>query len=1349
MKIILLLFLVAFSINSKAQFNDISVMNFKNLSQVFTPSPNASSLAKFSEIEVNKHTGIPSIGADILNWKSKRNALSLNIGLSYHAGGIKVEDVASNVGIGWSLNAGGIITRSVFGIPDEEPNGFINRNLIPDYNTPLYTGSYYNPPHQLQNEFNIMDTSRKSIIAFFNDPSLDNSATWKYYSGLFDTQQDIFYYNFGNYNGKFVLDIEGNVNLLDKNDLIIQRMPNGKFQITTPEGVKYEFLDTENTQTETYSNGQGGNSINFTSSYYLSRIVDNNSLDTIKFYYQDHDINYLNGWNESVDFHDNDDPKLSLQGITTNGKLYKELRSHSYTRVENSKHIKKIEFPDYTTVDFIYENLRADLIGDFELNRIKISDVQENKKEYRLRYNYSNATNVTTDIHKWNTYPVNDNYFNLRLNLDKIDIVSGNDSLLYYQFQYNPIKLPPRSSKEIDFWGYYLGSENDSYTLLPKIHPYVFNDPLTEGVFENTSGIGGIDPNAYTYGADRRPNPNFSKAGTLEKIIYPTGGYTSFLFEGNTISEPSLIINTNEKIATYQTSHLALGSRKFLQMPDRNDDGVVFEINFKRVNEDGSIFISKPYDPNLPQTCLDGTIEMTQIGFTVESNDGSVIKTCNFNAIKEGKGKINAKFFLPFDKVYRITYQYDKNGDQCLDSVFFAIETKVIFKVPNDNKNVGGIRVKKIEYASLSNSATNTFYDYSDLNGITTGAIPAMPNFEDHYYSIGKWFIPDSSSTAFPLFLGHANYKSRGSQSTQTLGYSFGGNVGYEKVTVKNTNYNESESLGKEVSLFSTIKSKNFYDVYPYKTSQILNWESGLLLESKIYNNQEILLKDIEYSYLIDGGVLDSQKNRSVRIQRIRSDELDELNPISFARYVANAYYPYYGKSLLIKKEERNYSLNNYLANIYTYTYKGFTSIRGSSSLSNNSNGETIIEKYFYPTDFSNNSMQQLAGKGVIGIPVSKRTSTTKIEINYPEKEIRGEAIDYSISQSGFSWPYQFSNLASEGAVINPVFSNTSVKQSNDIVVGQINQYDNYGNVCEILGIDGITTVTIWSYKNTLPVAKIIGKSYYEIKLILTESILINLNLSVDNNFIETTVNNLRNTLSNIDNKIQVFSYTYAPIKGLLTEVDNNGFAKKYEYDNFDRLIYIRDNDNKILKKICYNYYNQAEDCTPVSLFYNEWKSGVFYKNDCAGNLTGSQVTYIVPENTYSSIVSKADADALAQADVYNNGQAYANINGTCTNNSNVSITYSNTTGFAGFTAVYTSLATSQSYSFNIPLYGSGTLGNLPLGTYSLIISKPPVGLPLLSLFGSGCSYISGGFSATFPNVNVSLCNNLTIDIDF
>ncbi|MEO7982656.1 MAG: DUF5977 domain-containing protein [Bacteroidota bacterium] len=123
-------------------------------------------------------------------------------------------------------------------------------------------------------------------------------------------------------------------------------------------------------------------------------------------------------------------------------------------------------------------------------------------------------------------------------------------------------------------------------------------------------------------------------------------------------------------------------------------------------------------------------------------------------------------------------------------------------------------------------------------------------------------------------------------------------------------------------------------------------------------------------------------------------------------------------------------------------------------------------------------------------------------------------------------------------------------------------------------------------------------------------------------------------------------SFTYQPLVGVSSQSDINSRLSYYEYDALGRLVFIRDEDRNILKSICYNYAGQLSEC---GLYRNVTKSGSFTRNNCSNGYTGSSVTYTVPEATYSSFVSRAYADSLAQADVNANGQTYANANGTCT----------------------------------------------------------------------------------------------------
>jgi hypothetical protein len=88
---------------------------------VVPPSPEAAALAAYADIPVSLYTGIPQIAIPF--YQLRERDLNVPIVLSYHASAHKVEDQASRVGLGWSVNAGGTITRSIRGLPDEYRRG--------------------------------------------------------------------------------------------------------------------------------------------------------------------------------------------------------------------------------------------------------------------------------------------------------------------------------------------------------------------------------------------------------------------------------------------------------------------------------------------------------------------------------------------------------------------------------------------------------------------------------------------------------------------------------------------------------------------------------------------------------------------------------------------------------------------------------------------------------------------------------------------------------------------------------------------------------------------------------------------------------------------------------------------------------------------------------------------------------------------------------------------------------------------------------------------------------------------------------------------------------------------------
>lgn len=82
-----------------------------------------------------------------------------------------------------------------------------------------------------------------------------------------------------------------------------------------------------------------------------------------------------------------------------------------------------------------------------------------------------------------------------------------------------------------------------------------------------------------------------------------------------------------------------------------------------------------------------------------------------------------------------------------------------------------------------------------------------------------------------------------------------------------------------------------------------------------------------------------------------------------------------------------------------------------------------------------------------------------------------------------------------------------------------------------------------------------------------------------------------------------------------------------------------------------------VRDLTPITItvkivptiYYNTRRSGYFQKNNCGDwYLPYNYTEYVVEAQKYTSYTSQGDADAKAQQDINQNGQNYANQQGTC-----------------------------------------------------------------------------------------------------
>jgi len=126
----------------------------------------------------------------------------------------------------------------------------------------------------------------------------------------------------------------------------------------------------------------------------------------------------------------------------------------------------------------------------------------------------------------------------------------------------------------------------------------------------------------------------------------------------------------------------------------------------------------------------------------------------------------------------------------------------------------------------------------------------------------------------------------------------------------------------------------------------------------------------------------------------------------------------------------------------------------------------------------------------------------------------------------------------------------------------------------------------------------------------------------------------------------QMATAAYLTSRGqLASKTDEGTRTLHYTYDGLQRLKLITDENQNILQDYTYNY---APAQTALDAFYyNTPKSGTYQRIGCTVG-TGTYVTYEVTAGTYTSTISQAKADSLAQNDVNLNGQTFANFTGKC-----------------------------------------------------------------------------------------------------
>ncbi|TRX51637.1 PKD domain-containing protein [Fulvivirga sp. M361] len=117
-KLLLILILISFKLIGQEDFRN------QNYFQNYLPqTPSQAKFQTYGSIPIDLYTGLPNVSIPLGTVSSQKMQLPIN--LIYDASGVKLDEIADNVGLHWRLDVESSITRLLRGLPDETPsNGY-------------------------------------------------------------------------------------------------------------------------------------------------------------------------------------------------------------------------------------------------------------------------------------------------------------------------------------------------------------------------------------------------------------------------------------------------------------------------------------------------------------------------------------------------------------------------------------------------------------------------------------------------------------------------------------------------------------------------------------------------------------------------------------------------------------------------------------------------------------------------------------------------------------------------------------------------------------------------------------------------------------------------------------------------------------------------------------------------------------------------------------------------------------------------------------------------------------------------------------------------------------------------
>ncbi len=445
-----------------------------DLLRVMQPSPTSQEFDKYINQEVSLYNGIPEIKIPL--YTIQIGKMEVPIELKYHASGIKFGQASGEVGVGWVLDPGYRISRTMHGRPDE----------------------YFQMPQNMDTVFTISGQYQKdSYLAKFGR---DNEMELPYTPDTFDGEYDMFTYSLSSSGGTFLITDRQQRKIKTSNTGLdtITYTQNAQgmitnFDIVDGNGVSYRIGKELTSANLVYERNLGAifsKGITPTS-WMLTDMVDPFG-QYIRFHYKNFQEN-------------NSITAKSLYTVAT--VEYGESSCSPYTGNGTLNSIPQSTYEIQRLTDIMTEN---EIVRFYRQSNPGMLDsivvtLPNGKRLKKFVFNY-----FTNALHR---------FLNSVTEFGTSD-VDGK----VYTFNYINQNYNGNGDLIADYWGYYRRTFNNYYSF-----PNFGNIVLCKG----TMGALPLSSFGMTM-TDRQPvSGEDASYFTLNKITYPTGGSTTFEYDAN------------------------------------------------------------------------------------------------------------------------------------------------------------------------------------------------------------------------------------------------------------------------------------------------------------------------------------------------------------------------------------------------------------------------------------------------------------------------------------------------------------------------------------------------------------------------------------------------------------------------------------------------------------------------------------------------------------------------------------------------------------------------------------------------------------------------------------------------